>query len=140
MRRRIKILLLFLFALTVGICVVSGEEDRKAAPAAGTGSLVERLEKGIAPFRSMDIQLETLDDPVIAKKPLVICHLIFIRIHNYRKEIRTPNKVAGLPDEVTYVPDEVREFADFVVVPKESSFQAANALRFTAEDSRNVPP
>ena len=140
MRRRIKILLLFLFALTVGICVVSGEEDRKAAPAAGTRSLVERLEKGIAPFRSMDIQLETLDDPVIAKKPLVICHLIFIRIHNYRKEIRTPNKVAGLPDEVTYVPDEVREFADFVVVPKESSFQVANALRFTAEDSRNVPP
>lgn len=142
MRREIKILMLFLFALIVSLCA-SGEEDRKeAAPAAGTGtrSLVARLEKSIAPFRSMDIQLETLDDPVITKKPLVVCHLIFIRIHNYRKEIRTPNKVAGLPDEVTYVPDEVREFADFVAVPKESSFQAANALRFTAEDSRNVPP
>ena len=103
-------------------------------------SLVERLEKGIAPFRSMDIQLETLDDPLIVKKPMVVCHLIFIRLHQSRKEVRKPNKVSGLPDEISYVPEEIREFADFVAVPKESLFQAENALRSTAEDVRNVPP
>lgn len=137
MRKKTWFLMLVLSVLSA-VPVVSGA-DRAGSPSR-TKSLVERLEKGIAPFKSMDIQLETLDDPVIARKPMVVCHLVFIRTRRYRKEVRTPNKVAGLPDEITYVPDEVREFADFVAVPKESTFQAENALRFTTEDVRSVPP
>lgn len=135
MSRLRKLLPLVLCVLIAG--PVSGAD---AEGPSRTRSLVERLEKGIAPFRNMDIQLEQLEDPVIVRKPMVVCHLIFIRTRKYRKEIRTPNKVAGLPDEVSYVPDEVREFADFVAVPKESPFLADHALKFTTEDVRSVPP
>ena len=137
MRKKTWFLMLVLSALSA-VPVVSGAD--RAGSSTRTKSLVERLEKGIAPFKSMDIQLETLDDPVIVRKPMVVCHLVFIRIRRYRKEVRTPNKVAGLPDEVTYEPAEVREFADIVSIPKESAFQAGNALRFTTEDVRSVPP
>ena len=137
MMRKICFLLFLLCALTSAPVIVFGAEH--AAASSQTKSLVERLEKGIAPFRSMDIQLETLDDPVIVRKPMVVCHLVFIRAYRYQKKVETPNKVIGLPNEVSYVPDEIREFADFVAVPKESAFQADHALRFTTEDVRSVP-
>lgn len=137
MRRKMWFLMFALSVLSVGPGV-SGAEGTSAS--SQTKSLVARLEKGIAPFRSMDIQLEMLDDPVIVRKPMVVCHLIFIRTRRYRKEVRTPNKVTGLPDEVSYVTEEIREFADFVAVPKESAFQTENALRFATEDVRSVPP
>lgn len=138
MRKKSWLLMLVLSALSA-VPGVSGAADRSGS-SSRTKSMVERLEKGIAPFKSMDIQLETLDDPVIVRKPMVVCHLVFIRTRRYKKEVRTPNKVAGLPEEVSYVPAEVREFADFVAVPKESTFQVENALRFTTEDVRSVPP
>ena len=103
MSRLRKLLPLVLCVLIAGpVSGADGEETSRTRSL----SLVERLEKGIAPFRNMDIQLEPLEDPVIVRKPMVVCHLIFIRTRKYRKEIRTPNKVAGLPDEVSYVPDE----------------------------------
>ena len=135
MRRKNCFLLFFVFALSAAPGIFGA--DRAAS--SQTKNLISRLEKGIAPFRSMDIQLETLEDPVIVRKPMVVCHLIFIRTQRAQKKVQTPSKVAGLPDEVSYVPEEIREYADFVVIPKESPFLAENAFRFTTEDTRNVP-
>ena len=137
MMRKKCFLLFIAFALSVVPGISSGSDP---AASSQTRSQIARLEKGIAPFRSKDIQLELLDDPVIVRKPMVVCHLVFIRTGTYKKKVQTPSVVAGLPDEVTYVPEEIREYADFVVIPKESSFLAEHALRFTAEDVRSVPP
>ena len=71
MRRKNCFLLFFVFALSAAPGIFGA--DRAAS--SQTKNLISRLEKGIAPFRSMDIQLETLEDPVIVRKPMVVCHL-----------------------------------------------------------------
>ena len=112
---------------------------RSAEPAAAEPGMMERLEKGMLPFRKRDIQLERIEDPVVAKRPFVICHLIFMRTYTYEKQENALVAVEGLEQKSVTRTYEDREYADFAVVPRDSPFLKDNALQLTQEDFTRVP-
>ncbi len=117
--------------LTVCLCAAS------CVSAFSPEELVPALEKGLAPFRKHDIQLERMEDPVIAQKPFMFFHIIFSREYISGKDEvplqQTPDQATG---KVPVRQQDVvsREYADFVIIPKSTSFNLKNALRFSTEN------
>ena len=112
-----------------------------AAPAqqqVSAANIVSIMEKGLDPFKKHDIQLERLDDPLIARRPLYACHIIFMRKYTYLQEIKRRHdekKQPGQQPVPTKKRVEAREYADIVMIPKDPFFKIDNVLKFYADET-----
>lgn len=127
--RKTAVLSLLLFT-----CSIAGAAEK--APAVSSANIVSIMEKGLEPFKKHNIHLERLVDPLVARRPIYACHIVFVRNYHYMEDIkRKPGerKQVGKQPAPTKRRVNAREYADIVMIPKDPFFDKDNALQIYGE-------
>ena len=107
-------------------------------PAVSSANIVSTMEKGLDPFRKHTIYIERLEDPLIARRPVFACHIVFVRKYQYLEDVkRKPGekKPVGKQPVPTKKQINAREYADIVMIPKDSVYNKDNALKLHNEET-----
>lgn len=125
-------------SLLLSLCSISIAAAAEQLPAVSSANIVSTMEKGLDPFRKHTIHIERLEDPLIASRPVYACHIVFVRKYQYLEEVKQkPN--AKKPVGKQPVPQKkqvnAREYADIVMIPKDSVYNKDNALKLHGEET-----
>lgn len=139
MSYRILFLLLFAFSLSVYGQAPAPQKKAPRPRIISSEYIVQILEDGLKPYKKHDIQIDVVEDPLIVRKPLPVCHIIFVRDHSWKEKIQPKENKAmqqapGNQPKPTVRTRKGREYADIVIIPKDSSYELKNALRFAGEE------
>ena len=123
-------------SLLLSVCSIGAAAEQ--LPAVSSANIVSTMEKGLDPFRKHTIRIERLEDPLIARRPVFACHIVFVRKYQYLEEVkRKPDgkKPVGKQPVPQKKQVNAREYADIVMIPKDPVYNKDNALKLHGEET-----